>query len=448
MSIPLKNSTASQTVVASSVFMDLVGFSKLSTTAQVVVKNRFNATLKQALAELGNTNYWVRDLGDGALIICPNSPEHALFIALGVLQVILDPSTIQGPALELRIGLNLGVLKSNVDLEGRANYLGDGINATQRVMDFAQPGQILASRSFVDAVAYLHVDYATLFRAPESKEDKHGRVHEVYALIPSEITLSRLREDVALNDTQAAHLTTSQPASPGPGGTQITVPVVGLTEHIVTIIRNWFIPINALFFTTGVVWAGFQRFGLSGSRAQWVGAGVIAIGLALWLTTRRMSGRLQLGASRERTASAIAFLLFAIGSMVTITAWVSLYLQESAQGSPAPTLVAKPLEAPKSAVLPSSVMQAPKMPIPTGAATLSPSPTSQVPSAKPASPVAKPSSTVAPPKSRLPASVDPVKSFSSPSATDRARCTALLNKSALGEFISNAEKQEISQSCR
>ena len=439
---------ASQTVVASSVFMDLVGFSKLPTTAQVVAKDRFNATLKQALAELGNSNYWVRDLGDGALIICPNSPEHALFIALGVLQVVLGPSTTQGPALELRIGLNLGVLKSNVDLEGRANYLGDGINATQRVMDFAQPGQILASRSFVDAVAYLHADYATLFRAPESKEDKHGRVHEVYALIPSETTLLRLREDVALHDTQAAHLTTSQPASPGPEGTQSPVPVVGLTEHIVTIIRNWFIPFNALFFTTGLVWAGFQRFGLSGSRAQWVGAGVIAIGLGLWLTTRRLSGRLQLNASHERTASAIAFLLVAVGSMVTITAWVSLYLQESAPGSQAPTLMAKPIETTKSAVLPSSVTPSPKIPIPNEVVTLSPSPTSQVPSAKPASPVVKPASTVAPPKPRLPASVDPVEPSSPPSATDRARCTALLNKSALGASISNAEKQEISQSCR
>ena len=439
---------ASQTVVASSVFMDLVGFSKLSTTAQVVVKDRFNATLKQALAELGNSNYWVRDLGDGALIICPNSPEHALFIALGVLQVILGPSTTQGPALELRIGLNLGVLKSNVDLEGRANYLGDGINATQRVMDFAQPGQILASRSFVDAVAYLHADYATLFRAPESKEDKHGRVHEVYALIPSEATLSRLREDVALHDIPVAHVTSTQPAVPVLSGAQGPAPVISVTEHFVTIIRNWFIPFNALFFTTGLVWAGFQRFGLSGSRAQWVGAGVIAIGLGLWLTTRRLSGRLQLGASHERTVSAIAFLLVAVGSMVTITAWVSLYLQESAQGSPAPTLVAKPLEAPKSAVLPSSVMQAPKIPIPNGVVTLSPSPTSQVPSAKPASPVVKPASTVAPPKPRLPASVDPVEPSSPPSATDRARCTALLNKSALGASISNAEKQEISQSCR
>ena len=442
---------ASQTVVASSVFMDLVGFCKLPTNAQVVAKDRFNATLKQALAKLGHSNYWVRDLGDGALVICPNSPEHALFIALGVQQTFLRVSTVPGPALELRIGLNLGVLKSNVDVEGRANYLGDGINATQRVMDFAQPGQILASRSFVDAVAYLHADYATLFQAPKSKEDKHGRTHEVYALIPSEATLSRLREDVALHDTPVAYLTTSQPQlqGPGPGGVPVLTPVIGLMEHIVTIIRNWFIPFNALFFTTGLVWAGFQRFGLSGSRAQWVGAGVIAIGSGLWLTTRRVSGRLQLSASRERTSSAIAFLLVAVGSMVTVTAWVSLYLQESAPGSQAPTLMAKPLEVPKSVVLPSSVMPAPQAPILTGTAILGPVPTPHLPSAKPALPVVKPASTVAPrPNLRLPVSVDPVESSGPPSTTDRARCTALLNKSALGASISNAEKQEISQSCR
>ena len=439
---------ASQTVVASSVFMDLVGFSKLPTTAQVVAKNQFNATLKQALVELGIANYWVRDLGDGALLICPNSPEHALFIALAVLQAIHGLSTAQGPVFKLRIGLNLGVLKTNVDLEGRANYLGDGINATQRVMDFAQPGQILASRSFVDAVAYLHADYATLFQAPESKEDKHGRVHEVYALIPSEATLSRLREDVALHDIPVAHVTSTQPAVPVLSGAQGPAPVISVTEHFVTIIRNWFIPFNALFFTTGLVWAGFQRFGLSGSRAQWVGAGVIATGSGLWLITRRVSGRLQLSASRERSASAIAFLLIAVGSMVTLTAWVSLYFQQEAPDLQVPALVAKPLEIPRSAVLPSGVTPAQQMPVPNGTPTSSPALTPQVPSAKPALSTAKPASTVARPNPRLPANGDAVESLGSSSATDRARCTALLNKSALGASISNAEKQEISQSCR
>lgn len=184
----------SQTIVASSVFLDLVGFSKLSTSAQVQAKDRFNTTLRASLDELGPDHYWVRDLGDGALIICPHSPEHALFLALRVHKEFLAFLLVPGqPVLALRIGLNLGVLKTSPDLEGRPNYLGDGINATQRVMDFAQPGQILASRSFVDAIAFLHGDYTTMFDAPQQRADKHGRVHEVHAVEPSAAALERLQ---------------------------------------------------------------------------------------------------------------------------------------------------------------------------------------------------------------------------------------------------------------
>ena len=56
----MNKSAASQTIVASSVFLDLVGFSKLPTSAQLLAKDRFNATLRLGLAELGVSNYWVR----------------------------------------------------------------------------------------------------------------------------------------------------------------------------------------------------------------------------------------------------------------------------------------------------------------------------------------------------------------------------------------------------
>lgn len=198
---------ASKTIVASSVFLDLVGFSKLSTTAQVLAKNQFNATLRLALAELGPSDYWVRDLGDGALIICPHSPEHALFLALKVHEEFLScPRLPDLPELKLRIGLNLGVVKTNMDLEGRANFLGDGINATQRVMDFAQPGQILASRSFVDAIAFLHADYVDMFLEPQARQDKHGRTHDVYAVRPSLKTLERLRHEVTPHSEAAVNV--------------------------------------------------------------------------------------------------------------------------------------------------------------------------------------------------------------------------------------------------
>ena len=418
----MNKSAASQTIVASSVFLDLVGFSKLPTSAQLLAKDRFNATLRLGLAELGVSNYWVRDLGDGALVICPNSPEHALFVALNVQQAFLSSAAIPGlPTLELRTGLNLGVVKTNADLEGRANYLGDGINATQRVMDFAQPGQILASRAFVDALAFLHADYATMFLSPESRPDKHGRTHVVYAVQPSPETLERLREEVM---SQEGQLTPSPAAQHKPAAAGAAPPSAAqghLVEHTVTIIKNWFIPFNALLVTAGLLWTGFQRFGLSTGYTQIFGLLLIATGLALWWISRRRAAVAQAHVtqvSASRTVSAIGLLLGAVGCIVSATALTASYSMEL---SPSPAVQNK-------AALPQQDAGR------SATATLLPS------AATPPAPVARK-------RAPAPAAVAPAPA---PAATEaeRKRCAALLNRSALGATLSNTEKQEIMQSCR
>jgi len=52
----------------------------------------------------------------------------------------------------------------------------------QRVMSFAKPGQLLASRSFYEVVSHLSRDYASLFTVLGTRTDKHVREHEVYAV--------------------------------------------------------------------------------------------------------------------------------------------------------------------------------------------------------------------------------------------------------------------------
>jgi hypothetical protein len=412
-------SFASQTIVASSVFLDLVGFSKLSTSAQVQAKDRFNDTLRHGLAELGSEHYWVRDLGDGALIICPHSPEHALFVALEVHQEFATFSVVPGqPVLALRIGLNLGVLKTNPDLEGRPNYLGDGINATQRVMDFAQPGQILASRAFVDAIALLHTDYATMFVVPQSLQDKHGRTHEVYSVEPAPITLERLLVELTVKQYP-----TSCPAEGALVPHPASAPETDFFEHAITIIRNWFIPFNALLFTVGVVWTGFQRFGLSSRIAVLSGLALGILGLAVWWLAKRKSGKF----------AAVGGLLTAFGCMVGATGWISSGAKEEQAKSLAPQATAASAVAPLVAA-PTST------PAPLAIAVL---PVATAPDKIVALPVKKRDI----PVSASPKTVKPVAPNES-SGAERARCTVLLNKSALGEFISAADKQELMQSCR
>jgi hypothetical protein len=83
----------------------------------------------------------------------------------------------------VRLGVNLGPVRLVKDLNGQMNIIGDGINVAQRVMSFADPGQLLVSRSFYEVVSCLSRDYMNLFRHEGSRTDKHVREHEVYSVV-------------------------------------------------------------------------------------------------------------------------------------------------------------------------------------------------------------------------------------------------------------------------
>ncbi len=68
------------------------------------------------------------------------------------------------------------------DINGQPNIIGDGINVAQRVMGFAQPGQILVSRSYYEVVSHISETYTKLFSYEGSRTDKHVREHEVYSV--------------------------------------------------------------------------------------------------------------------------------------------------------------------------------------------------------------------------------------------------------------------------
>ena len=59
--------------------------------------------------------------------------------------------------------------------------VGDGVNVAQRIMSFAEVGEILVSRSFYEVVARLREGNERLFRYMGSKRDKHVREHQLYA---------------------------------------------------------------------------------------------------------------------------------------------------------------------------------------------------------------------------------------------------------------------------
>jgi hypothetical protein len=68
------------------------------------------------------------------------------------------------------------------DLNGLDNVIGDGINVAQRIMSFADGGELLVSRAFYEIVSRLSDDYAAMFKLEGSRTDKHQRAYDVYSV--------------------------------------------------------------------------------------------------------------------------------------------------------------------------------------------------------------------------------------------------------------------------
>ncbi len=167
-----------RTFIATVVFIDIVGYSERLVTQQVALKTRLNELVAGVLAHVPVTDRMMLDTGDGAALCFLGDPEDALFAASN-----LRASTVAiGPELALRIGINLGPLRIVKDVNGQPNMLGDGINVAQRVMSFAEPNQILVSRSYYEIVSRLSQEYTRLFQYLGIHRDKHVREHEVYVM--------------------------------------------------------------------------------------------------------------------------------------------------------------------------------------------------------------------------------------------------------------------------
>lgn len=188
-----------KTIICAVFFLDIVEYSKKSVTGQISLKERFNAFLSIAIRDVPVADRIILDTGDGAAISFLGDIEDALQAALSMRSSLLGEGVKMDPPLLVRMGINLGPVRLVKDINGLPNIVGDGINVAQRVMGFADPGQILVSRSYFDAVSRLSHEYAGMFHYQGARTDKHVREHEVYAIgYPGDLTSTR--RSVVLQD--------------------------------------------------------------------------------------------------------------------------------------------------------------------------------------------------------------------------------------------------------
>jgi len=130
------------------VFLDIVGYSQTPVSQQMAMKQRLNTFIARAIERVSVPDRLILDTGDGAALCFMGDPEDALDALLNLRDTLGEQRYAQTAPLLLRIGVNLGPVKLLKDINGQLNAIGDWINVSQRLMNFADPNQILVSRSF------------------------------------------------------------------------------------------------------------------------------------------------------------------------------------------------------------------------------------------------------------------------------------------------------------
>jgi class 3 adenylate cyclase len=133
-----------QLEIAHVLFTDIVGYSKLPINEQRALVERLNEIVRGTdefqAAETAGRLIKI-PTGDGITLVFYQSPEAPVECALEISRALK-----KDPELQLRMGIHSGPVSGVIDVTGKANVAGAGINMAQRVMDCGDAGHILLSK--------------------------------------------------------------------------------------------------------------------------------------------------------------------------------------------------------------------------------------------------------------------------------------------------------------
>jgi TolB-like protein/tetratricopeptide (TPR) repeat protein/class 3 adenylate cyclase len=134
--------------IAYVLFIDVVGYSKIVTHEQrrlLELLNRIVRDSEHFRAAEAKGRLLTVPSGDGMALVFYNTPEAPVECALEI-----SSAASEYPELKLRMGIHSGAVSGVVDVSGRANIAGAGINIAQRVMDCGDAGHILVSKHMAE----------------------------------------------------------------------------------------------------------------------------------------------------------------------------------------------------------------------------------------------------------------------------------------------------------
>ena len=184
-------------------FMDIVGFSKLLVDEQSEFSHRLNQIVRdtERFRTADSNGKLIRlPTGDGMALVFFTNPEAPVQCAVEI------GNALKGD-IPLRMGVHSGPVNKVVDVDGRTNVAGGGINTAQRVMDCADAGHILLSKRVAEDLVQYGRWRGQLHDLGEV-EVKHGVRLNLVNLYTDGVGNPQLPEKVRLAQQQARAIET------------------------------------------------------------------------------------------------------------------------------------------------------------------------------------------------------------------------------------------------
>ena len=160
-----------QLEIAHVLFIDIVGYSKLSVNDQHAAIEELNQVVRASeqfrRGEAAGRLIKI-PTGDGIALVFYTSPEAPAQCAVEISRALKER-----PRLRIRMGIHSGPVSGVVDVNERANLAGAGINIAQRVMDCGDAGHILLSKHVAEDLEE-YERWRPLLHDLGSCEVKHG----------------------------------------------------------------------------------------------------------------------------------------------------------------------------------------------------------------------------------------------------------------------------------
>lgn len=180
-----------QTKQVKYIFLDIIGYSNnRSVEAQVKIIGILNEVVSQSLksCKLKKKDFILLPTGDGLCICIINSNlqyDVHIIIALDILKSLQEYNNAISKEMEkfeIRIGINQNLDNLVIDINGKKNVAGSGINIAQRIMDKSDKSAVLLGTQVYNELQ-VRGKYIGKFKKYSAATIKHGETIDIYQLI-------------------------------------------------------------------------------------------------------------------------------------------------------------------------------------------------------------------------------------------------------------------------